>query len=65
MASGRERSRKFDDRGRSRQRTDTGRPMVSPSLGSMQPDAKTLALEKQIRELQVNLVNMGKIKDRS
>ena len=37
-----------------------------PSLGSTQPDAKTLALKKQIRELQVNLVDMGKkIRDRS
>ena len=46
-----------------------GRPMMVsechrslpvPSLGSMQPDAKTLALEKQVHELQANLVNMGK-----
>ena len=68
MASGTERSREFDGRGRSRQRIETGRPMVSerhsslsaPSLGSMQPDAKTLVLEKQIRELQVDLANMEK-----
>ena len=74
MASGRERSREYDDRGRSRRRIETGRSMVSerhsfvpvPSLGSTQPDAKTLALKKQIRELQVNLVDMGKkIRDRS
>ena len=69
MASGRERSRELDDRGRSRQRIESGRPMMVserhrslpvPSLGSMQPDAKTLALEKQVHELQANLVNMGK-----
>lgn len=69
MASGRERSRELDDRGRSRQRIESGRPMMVserhrslpvPSLGSMQPDAKTLALEKQVHELQTNLVNMGK-----